>query len=83
MDNEKIIKIISEKLNLSPEHSEKIYNSFWKYIEELLAQNGIIEISGVGTFSLEEKENSKNEYTIKFVPDKEFVEEICYSGDKE
>ena len=67
MYEEKCIDIIIEKLGIEKSLGTKVYEKFWDFIFEKIASEGIAEIQGIGTFSVEEKEvNKKKQYFLDF-----------------
>ena len=67
MYEEKCIEYIIEKLEVSKQLGGKVYDKFWDFIFEKIAEEGVAEIQGIGTFSIEEKEvNKKKQYYPDF-----------------
>jgi nucleoid DNA-binding protein len=77
MSKEKCLKSIADSMNLNASQSLKVFDGFWEAISKMLASQGIVEIAGIGTFSLELDEKSKKEeYKVVFKPSASFVSEI-------
>jgi nucleoid DNA-binding protein len=77
MNSDKCISLISEKLEINKKLAEKLYEKYWIFIADKLSKDGIAEINGMGTFSIEEKkEQDKIIYSIKFDADQNFIENV-------
>ena len=71
------IKSIVTDAEINEMTAEKVFEAFWKYVEKEIKRKGIVDIDGLGTFSLEIDEKSKKEeYKIKFSPNGSFSSQI-------
>jgi nucleoid DNA-binding protein len=67
MYEEKCINYIIEKLEIDKSLGNKVYEKFWDFIFEKIANDGVAEIQGIGTFSIEEREvNKKKQNYLDF-----------------
>ncbi|HNZ28065.1 MAG TPA: HU family DNA-binding protein [Spirochaetota bacterium] len=80
MSLSKSIAILIEELQINEKSGAKLYDSFWKYIAKTLAEDGSVEINGIGVFSIVKTEpkddKSKAESKIIFTPSAAFKSEI-------
>ncbi len=80
MSLSKSIAVLIEELQINEKSGAKLYDSFWKYVAKTLAEDGIVEINGIGVFSIvktePKDEKSKAETKINFTPSASFKSEI-------
>lgn len=77
MSIEKCIENIENSLSLDNHQADKIYRSFWKFVEERITKNGSCKINGLGNFYLEEdNESFKKQYILKFKVDNKLINKL-------
>ncbi|MCG8571023.1 MAG: HU family DNA-binding protein [Spirochaetes bacterium] len=74
---DKAVSFIAEQLSIKSGDAQKIFDSFWDFIEEKIVNEGEVTIDGLGTFSFKEVEkDGKITYELQFDPETGFKNAI-------
>lgn len=74
------IKKLAELSGESTSTAQILYKKYWDYVEDLIIENGEVDVDGIGRFYIDTvKEGKKENFVLKFEPSPRLSQQVIIS----